>query len=60
MGPKLVPFSQNLARSPFHFDALGLITTIGAAQLNRALGRLVRYRFADYLPLSGHQVIAEI
>ena len=45
--------------SPFHIDALGLITILGADQVDSAVGRLVRSRYAEHLPLLGTYVIAD-
>ena len=44
--------------SPFHIDALGLVTLIGAEQVNAAVGRLVSSRYTEFLPLLGAYVIA--
>ena len=43
---------------PFQIDALGLVTMIGADQVNAAVGRLVRSRFTEYLPVLGAFVFA--
>lgn len=43
---------------PFRIDALGIVTLLGASEMDQALGRLVRYRFIEYLPLLGAFVIA--
>ena len=44
--------------TPFHVDALGIVTMIGAEQLNQLVGRLVTSRYSEYLPLLGAHVIA--
>lgn len=43
---------------PFHIDALGLVTMIGAEQVNTIVGRLVTSRYTEYLPLLGAFVLA--
>jgi hypothetical protein len=43
---------------PFHLDALGLVTIIGADQVDAAVGRLVTSRYTEYLPLLGAFVLA--
>jgi hypothetical protein len=47
-----------LTWSPFQIDALGLITLLGADEVNSSVGRLVRSKFLEYLPLLGAYVIA--
>ncbi|KAJ9503110.1 hypothetical protein H2202_001264 [Exophiala xenobiotica] len=44
--------------SPFHIDALGLVTLLGAEEVNGAVGRLVRSAYLEYLPILGAFVIA--
>jgi hypothetical protein len=44
--------------APFKIDALGLVTLLGAEEVNRAVGRLSRSRWTEYLPLVGGFVIA--
>ena len=44
--------------SPFRIDALGLVTMIGADEVNAAVGRLLRSRYTEYLPILGAFVIA--
>jgi hypothetical protein len=44
--------------SPFHIDALGIVTMIGAEQVNQLVGRLVASRYGEYLPLLGAYIIA--
>lgn len=38
---------------PFKIDALGLVTLLGAPEVNRHIGKLVRSRYLEYLPLLG-------
>jgi hypothetical protein len=45
--------------SPFRIDALGLVTLLGVDELNIALGRLVRNRYTEYLPLLGGFIVAQ-
>ncbi|KAI1448495.1 hypothetical protein F5Y02DRAFT_431292 [Annulohypoxylon stygium] len=44
--------------SPFSIDALGLVTMIGAEEVDRAIGRLIFNPWTEYLPLLGAFVIA--
>lgn len=44
--------------APFKIDALGLVTLLGADELNRAIGRLSKSQMTEYLPLVGGFVIA--
>jgi hypothetical protein len=44
--------------APFKLDALGLVTLIGAEDVCNAVGRLVRSRYTDFLPLFGTHLIA--
>lgn len=44
--------------TPFKIDALGLITILGADEVNRSIGRLSRSRLTEYLPLVSSFVIA--
>lgn len=46
------------AWSPFRIDALGIVTMLGAAEVDQIVGRLVRSRYTDYLPLLGAYTIA--
>ncbi|KAJ5168400.1 uncharacterized protein N7482_003994 [Penicillium canariense] len=41
-----------------HIDALGLVTLLGAEEMNRSIGRLVPSLYLDYLPLLGAFVVA--
>lgn len=52
------PLSGLLSWEPFKIDALGLVTLLGAEEVNAAVGRLVRSRYFEYLPLLGAYVIA--
>ncbi|MCJ1323574.1 hypothetical protein MMC10_000235 [Thelotrema lepadinum] len=44
--------------SPFRLDALGIVTLLGAEEVNRAIGRLISSPVTDYLPLLGAFVAA--
>ncbi|KAI1441572.1 hypothetical protein F5Y02DRAFT_399168 [Annulohypoxylon stygium] len=44
---------------PFRIDALGLVTLIGAEEVNRSVGRLVQSRYTKYMPLLGAHLIAD-
>lgn len=44
--------------APFKLDALGIVTLLGAEQVNNHVGKLVRSRWLEYLPLLGAYVIA--
>ncbi|KAI1336079.1 hypothetical protein F5Y15DRAFT_218243 [Xylariaceae sp. FL0016] len=41
-----------------HVDALGLVTMLGAEEVDRSVGRLVSSRYVDFLPLLGAHVLA--
>lgn len=43
--------------APFRIDALGIVTIVGAEEVDRAIGRLVPNNIADFLPLLGAFVI---
>ncbi|KIX97708.1 uncharacterized protein Z520_06486 [Fonsecaea multimorphosa CBS 102226] len=43
---------------PFRLDALGIVTLLGAEQVNNHVGKLVRSRYLEYMPLLGAYVIA--
>ena len=43
---------------PFTIDALGLVTLLGADEVNQSVGTLQRRRFTEYLPLLAAFVIA--
>lgn len=53
-----MPLHYVLKWTPFHIDALGIVTMIGAEQVNQLVGRLVGSRYSEYLPLLGAYVIA--
>ncbi|RFU27164.1 hypothetical protein B7463_g9189, partial [Scytalidium lignicola] len=44
--------------TPFRIDALGLVTLIGAEEVDKAVGRLVQSRYTKFLPLLGAYLIA--
>lgn len=44
--------------APFRIDALGLVTLLGADQMNLTLGRLVYSCYTEYLPLLGAYIFA--
>jgi len=44
--------------APFRIDALGLVTLLGAPEVNNYVGKLVRSKYLEYLPLLGAYVIA--
>ncbi|KAI0393402.1 hypothetical protein F5Y17DRAFT_311417 [Xylariaceae sp. FL0594] len=46
------------ARTNLRVDALGLVTILGAENVNTSVGRLVPSRYLDYLPLLGAFVFA--
>ncbi|KAI1214587.1 uncharacterized protein F4807DRAFT_466182 [Annulohypoxylon truncatum] len=54
-----MPLSYLSNWAPFRIDALGLVTLIGAEEVNRSVGRLVQSRYAKYLPLLGAHLIAD-
>ena len=43
---------------PFRIDALGLVTLLGAEEVNKSVGTLQRRRFTEWLPLLAAFVIA--
>jgi len=43
---------------PFRIDALGLVTMIGAEEVDHAIGRLVSNPWTEYLPLLGSFIVA--
>ena len=45
--------------APFHIDALGLVTILGADQMDLVLGRLAKPGFSSLLPLLGVYKIAD-
>ncbi|EXJ67278.1 uncharacterized protein A1O5_09291 [Cladophialophora psammophila CBS 110553] len=52
------PWKVLLGWTPFHIDALGLVTLLGAEEVNAAVGRLVSSAYLEYLPLLGAYVVA--
>lgn len=44
--------------APFSIDALGLVTIIGADEVDRAIGRLTRSFLTDWVPLLGAYIVA--
>ncbi len=44
--------------APFKIDALGLVTMLGAMELDTAIGRLVHSRYTEYVPLLAPHIIA--
>ncbi|OCT46940.1 hypothetical protein CLCR_02331 [Cladophialophora carrionii] len=57
-GPLWAPWHVLRHWSPFNIDALGLVTLLGAEEINAAVGRLVASAYLEYLPLLGAYVIA--
>jgi hypothetical protein len=53
-----MPLHGLMTWQPFKIDALGLVTLIGAEEVNRAVGRLVQSRYTTFLPLLGAYLIA--
>ena len=47
-----------LAHGPFQLDALGIVTLLGATQVDRAVGALSHNRLTQHLPLMGAYVFA--
>jgi len=43
---------------PFRIDALGLVTIIGAKEVDHAIGRLVSSPWTEYLPMLGSFIVA--
>lgn len=43
---------------PFRIDALGLVTMIGAEEVDGAIGRLIINPWTEYLPLLGSFIVA--
>jgi len=57
MAPNM-PLTYLSRWSPFRIDALGLVTLIGAEEVNKAVGRLVQSRYTKFLPMLGAYLIA--
>ena len=53
-----MPLHGLIKWSPFRLDALGLVTLIGADEVNQAVGRLVYSRYTTFLPLLGQYLIS--
>lgn len=51
-------FAQLKKWAPFRIDALGLVTILGAEEVDRSIGRLVQSYLTDCLPLLGAYTIA--
>jgi hypothetical protein len=56
--PHWAKWKELLQWSPFKIDALGLVTLLGAEEINASVGRLVRSTWFEYLPLLGAFVVA--
>lgn len=54
----MFPLEQVKNWAPFKIDALGLVTLLGAGQVDRAVGCLSRNRFIDHLPFLAINVVA--
>ena len=54
----MLPLKDLLGVHTFRLDALGIVTLLGAEEVNHALGRLVRNRWFENMPLLGAYVIA--
>ena len=44
--------------APFKMDALGIVTLLGADEMDAMVGRLVRTPYTNYLPLLGAYTVA--
>lgn len=53
-----MPLSYLNGWAPFRIDALGLVTLVGAEEVNKKVGRLVGSRYTKFLPLLGAYLIA--
>lgn len=56
--PTGLPLRALFYWSPFRLDALGLVTILGAEEVNRAVDLLVHNRYCEYIPLLGGFVFA--
>lgn len=58
----MYPWSESLSswgsRAGLKIDALGLVTLLGAEEMDRSIGRLVPSIYLEYLPLLGAFVVA--
>ena len=55
---RMIALKQVKNWAPFKIDALGLVTLLGAGQVDQAVGRLSRNRFIDHLPFLALNVVA--
>lgn len=53
-----LPLGRLQAWGPFRIDALGLLTLLGAEEVDAAIGSLVSSRYTEYLPLLAAFVVA--
>jgi hypothetical protein len=53
-----LPLAHNKDWKPFQIDALGLVTLLGADEVNQSVGSLQHRRFTEYLPQLAAFVIA--
>ncbi|KAK5122204.1 hypothetical protein LTR85_004114 [Meristemomyces frigidus] len=53
-----MPFHQVKHWQPFKIDALGLVTLLGAEEVNQSIGTLQRRRYTEYLPLLAAFLVA--
>ncbi|KAL3422516.1 hypothetical protein PVAG01_06672 [Phlyctema vagabunda] len=53
-----MPLEALMRWQPFRLDALGLVTLIGAEEVNDAVGRLTSSRYTTFLPLLGQHLVA--
>ena len=44
---------------PFRIDALGIVTLLGASEVDQAIGSLARWRFTHHFPLLAANVVAQ-
>ena len=56
--PSIWPLRNWYKVDPFRIDALGIVTLLGALEVNNHVGKLVRSRYFEYLPLLGAYVFA--
>ncbi|KAL9078010.1 MAG: hypothetical protein Q9157_003070 [Trypethelium eluteriae] len=54
----VMPWETLKQWNPFRIDALGLVTLLGADEVNKSVGTLQRRRFTEYLPLLAAFIIA--
>lgn len=53
-----MPWREVKQWRPFSIDALGLVTLLGADEVNKALGTLERRRYTEYLPFLAAYIVA--